>query len=295
MSPSRIGPAVVKEFRQFVRDPVLLILVMWLYTVEVVLCSVSLTFDLKEEPLGALDLDRSVASRELIGALDRSSSFDVRFRPAGEAEAGELLERGRARMVVVVPRGFGERLGRGEAADLQLLVDGTNSMVAMTALGVARRQVTAFSLRRPWLAGTPGLAAATAGAPFHIENRMRLWYNPDLRFVYFVVISMIALAAYMVGVIHPAASIVKEKERGTIEQLAVSPLTPTELTPVESMPAALQLLSRLSPLRYYMEALLGVFLKGVGIDVLWPQLLWMAGLGVVLFAGSFALFRRRLV
>ncbi len=67
------------------------------------------------------------------------------------------------------------------------------------------------------------------------------------------------------------------------------------MTPIESMPPALQLLSRLSPVRYYMEALQGVFLKGVGLDVLWPQLSWMAVLGFVLFAGSAAFFRRRLV
>ncbi len=206
---------------------------------------------------------------------------------------------------------------------------------------------------------------------------MRVWYNPDLRFVYFMVISMIAAGAIMVAVIHPAATIVKEKESGTIEQLLVSPLRPGELivaktsptfaigllalgpgmliarafgvpfrgdpltfgilsaafllsaigtgvliasavrtlqqtllvsffvlfpvlflsgtiTPIESMPLALQWLSRLSPLRYYMDSLLAVFLKGVGLEVLWPQLFWMLGLGAVLFAGSLVFFRRRL-
>lgn len=67
------------------------------------------------------------------------------------------------------------------------------------------------------------------------------------------------------------------------------------MTPIESMPASLQLLSRLSPVRYYMESLLGVFLKGVGLEVLWPQLLWMLGLGTLRFRGSAAFFRRRLV
>jgi ABC-2 type transport system permease protein len=377
VAPSRLAPAVTKEFRHFLRDPVLLSLVLWLYTVEVVLCAVSLTFDLAEEPVGVVDLDRTVVSRELAAALDRSPSFDVRFRPALEAEAESLLERGRARMVVVIPRDIGRRLDRGEPADLQLLLDGTNSMVAMTALGEARRQAVDFSLRRPDRAPAALVVPGGEGAG-GIENRMRLWYNPGLRFVYFVVISMIALAAYMVGVIHPAASIVKEKESGTIEQLVVSPLTPGELvlaktlptfvvgllalgpalliarlfgvpfrgspvdftllsavflvsaigtgvliasavrtlqqallvaffvlfpvmflsgtmTPIESMPDFLQTVSLLSPLRHYMEALLGVLLKGVGLDVLWPQLLWIAGLGLALFAGSFAFFRRRLV
>ncbi len=375
MSPARIRPVVRKEFRQFLRDPVLLILVLWLYTAEVILCAVSLTFDLHEEPFGALDLDRSVASRELVDALDRSSSFALRFRPSGEPEANALLDRGQVRMVVVIPPGLGRRLSRGESPAVQLILDGTNSAVAMTALGVARRQIAHFSRRILELDRVP--LELAGGVPV-IENRMRLWYNPNLRFVYFVVISMIALAAYMVGVIHPAATIVKEKEAGTIEQLAVSPLTPGELlvaktlptfvigllalgpslliarmfgvpfrgdllsftllssvfllsaigtgvliasavktlqqallasffvlfpvmflsgtvTPIETMPEGLQLLSRLSPLRFYVEALLGIFLKGVGLEVLWPQLLWMLGLGIALFAGSFAIFRRQLI
>ena len=66
------------------------------------------------------------------------------------------------------------------------------------------------------------------------------------------------------------------------------------MTPIKSMPDVLQQLSRASPLRYYMDALLGVFLKGVGLEVLWPQLLWMIGIGSVLFLGSALLFKRRL-
>lgn len=255
---------------------------------------------------------------------------------------------------------------------MQLLVDGANPMTAKTALGDATRLAVDLSER----AQQDG-SVVVRGAP-RIENRMRVLYNPDLRFAYFMVISMIAAGAIMVAVIHPAATIVKEKESGTIEQLLVSPLRPGELilaktlptfvigllalgpalliarafgvpfrgdpltlviisavflvsgiatglvvatitrtmqqallvaffilipvlflsgtmTPIESMPSAVQLLTRLSPVRYYMEALQGVFLKGVGLDVLWPQVLWMLALGLVLFSGSALFFRRRLV
>lgn len=66
------------------------------------------------------------------------------------------------------------------------------------------------------------------------------------------------------------------------------------MTPIESMPGALQVLSLLSPVRHYMEALLGIFLKGVGFGVLWPQLLWLLGIGAALFALGLRLFRSRL-
>jgi ABC-2 type transport system permease protein len=384
MSGERLRAAIQKEFRQFFRDPVILILVLWLYTIEVVICAVALTFDLKEEPVAVLDLDRSQPSLALADRFDRTSSFQVAYHPRDEREAGELLDRGKASLVLVVPLGYGEELSRGGAPKVQLLVDGTNSLTATTALGIARRLVLQDVVRSPELS-LPGVRLSVAGAPLaarssvlpRIENRIRIWYNPDLRFIYFIVISMIALAAYLVGVIHPAATIVKEKESGTIEQVLVSPLSSGELllaktlptliiglldlgpalliarafgvpfrgdlltfvllstvfllsaiatgilvatwtrtlqqallvsffilfpvlflsgtmTPIESMPPALQLLSRLSPLRYYMESLLAVFLKGAGLETVWPQLLWMLGLGIALLAVSIRFFRRRL-
>lgn len=372
----RITAAVRKEFRQFARDPVILFLVLWLYTAEVVICALALTFDLRDEPVAVLDRDRTRESRELVADLDRGSSFAVRHRLAGDDEAKAVLDDGRARVVVVIPRGFGRDVVGGTGPEVQLLLDGTNSMVAMMALGVARRQIGEFG-RRAEAPRRPDVLAASAAVPV-LENRMRLWYNSGLRFTYFVVISMIALAAYMVGVIHPAAAIVREKESGTVEQLSVTPLGTGEImlakslptlvvgllalgpglliarlfgvpfrgdpltfavlsaaflvsaigtgvviasvtrtlqqallvsvfilfpilflsgtmTPIESMPELLQTLSRLSPLRYYNEALLAVFLKGVGLRILWPELVWMLGLGAVLYAGSYAVFRRRLV
>lgn len=450
MSASRLASATVKEFRQFFRDPVILILVLWLYTIEIVICAFALTFDLRDEPIGVLDRDRSQASRAIAERFDNTSSFRLAYHPRNEREAAGLLDGGRARFVLVIPEDYGADRLRGAAPEIQILVDGANSMTATTALGIARRLLAATAIEEletgravaavdhadtdatasiasastaaastvpPLPAGsspttiqgpTAGVMASSyeavseprwktpsarafasdlsgqhltaegsiaARAPL-IENRIRLWYNPDLRFVYFVVISMIALAAYMVGVIHPTATIVKEKESGTIEQVLVTPLGTGELilaktlptliiglldlgpalliarafgvpfrgdllsfallstvflisaigtgilvatwtrtlqqallvaffilfpvmflsgtmTPIETMPESLQLLSRLSPLRYYMEALLAVFLKGVGLKVLWPQLLWMLGLGVVLMGASVVSFRRK--
>ncbi|NIP58528.1 MAG: ABC transporter permease [Gemmatimonadetes bacterium] len=373
MSLRRLGSAVTKEFRQFVRDPVLLILVLWLYTAEVVICAVALTFDLNDEPTGVVDLDRSRASRSLSNRFDRSASFAV--RPVGtEREARTMLDAGDLRMVVVIPRGFEETLRRGGGDHVQLLIDGTNSMTGRTALGQAR----GILLRASREEAARTLAdAATASVGPSVDNRIRVLYNPGLRFAHFVVISMLALAAYMVGVIHPAASIVKEKESGTAEQLAVTPLGPGELLiaktlptfvvglaafgpgllvarafgvpfggdpltftvvssvfmlgavgtgvlvaslvrtlqqallvsffvlfpvlflsgtmiPIETMPPVVEALTRLSPLRYYVEALTGIFLKDLGLSVLWPQVLWLGTLGVgILGVGALQLRRRR--
>ena len=108
----RLRAAIRKEFRQIVRDPLLLTLVLWLYSVEIVMCALALSFDLKEEPVAVVDLDRSAASLTLAERFDRVPEFAVRHRPATAAAARALLERGEARLVVVVPRGYERELAR---------------------------------------------------------------------------------------------------------------------------------------------------------------------------------------
>ena len=368
----RLRAAIRKEFRQIVRDPLLLILVLWLYSVEIVLCAISLSFDLRKEPIAVVDLDQSRASMALAERFDRAPSFDVRHRPATVETARVLLERGDARLVVVLPRGYEGELAREGTADVQLVVDGSNSILALNAAGQAQRIVV-----RSWQDILAQYAAPLPAFP-QVENRVRIWYNPDLRFAFEQVLTSIALAAFMVAVIIPAALIVKEKESGTIEQVLVTPLRFAELilaktvpmfvigmlalgpsmliarlfglpfrgnpltfaalsaallvgaiatgvliaasvrtmqqallvaffvtvpilflsgtmTPVENMPPALQAAARLSPMRYYVESLPAIVLKGAGIELLWKQLLWLLGLGAALFALASVVFRRRLL
>ena len=368
----RVRAAIRKEFRQIVRDPLLLILVLWLYSVEIVMCAISLSFDLRNEPIAVVDLDRSRASMALAERFDRAPSFGVRHRPATVEAARAFLERGDARLVVVLPRGYEEELAREGTADVQLVVDGSNSILALNAAGQAQRVVV-----RSWQDLLAEYAAALPAVP-QVENRVRIWYNPDLRFAFEQVLTSISLAAFMVAVIIPAALIVKEKESGTIEQVLVTPLRSAELilaktvpmfvigmlalgpsmliarlfglpfrgnpltfaavsaallvsaiatgvliaasvrtiqqallvaffvtvpilflsgtiTPVENMPSVLQGAARLSPMRYYVESLPAIVLKGAGLDLLWPSLLWLLGLGAALFTLASILFRRRLM
>ncbi len=363
----RLAGLIVKELIQFLRDRVMLILILWLYTVEVVICTLALSFEVKDMPLAVVDMDRSPASRALVQSFLVTDAFTLAGYPTRESAAADWLQRGQARVALVVPEGFQRDLTRGQAPAIQVLLDGTNSNMAAQARGyaieIAGRFMTTFVSDGP---------VARAGA----VPVVRVWYNPDQTYTSFMVLSMVALAALMVGVIHPAATIVREKETGTIEQLRVTPIGTAELfmaktlptlaigllsvfpsllivwwfgvplrgslplflaltavfllsaialgvlvasisrtlqqalllsffglfplmflsgtlAPVESMPDALQTLSLASPLRHYMDVILGVFLKGAGVAELWPQTLALAAIGAPLFALAAIIFRVR--
>lgn len=213
-----------KEFQQLRRDPILLILIGWLFTVEVILCAYALSFDLRDAPVAIVDLDGTPASRELTGRIDRSGEFRIAARRVEAAEAGRVLDRDAALAVVTIPSGWSRARLRGEDPAVGLVVDGSNSASA--------------SAVRSYLLGllaAPPETALPGGYGAAVESRTRVWYNPNLETVYFMVLSMIALGGLLVGVVHPAAFLVKEREEGTIEQLAVSPASAWEVVGAKSM------------------------------------------------------------
>ena len=362
---ARLAGLLVKELIQFLRDRVMLVLILWLYTVEVVICALALSFEVENMPLAVVDQDRTPASRALVQGFLATDVFAYAGRPDNTAAAGAWLQEGRVRVALVVPQGFQRDLTRNSAPAVQVLLDGTNSNMAAQARGYALEIVGRFA------AGAGGGADTAPGS----QPLVRVWYNPNQTYTSFMVLSMVALAALMVGVIHPAASIVREKEAGTIEQLRVTPIGTAELfiaktlptlvmgllsvfpsllivwwfgvplrgslllflgltaifllsaiaigvliatisrtlqqalllaffglfplmflsgtlAPVESMPKALQIASLASPLRHYMDIILGVFLKGAGIETLWPQALSLLAIGVPLFFIAVRIFRR---
>lgn len=229
---------LVKESIQFSRDRAMLFLILYLYTVEVVMCTVALTFDVKHVALAIVDQDQSVRSRELIERFTVVEEFRAVGQPATESEAGRWLQSGRAVVALVIPRGFAERIARQESAPVQVLLDGTNSNTAAIARAYALQIFGEFE--RTW--------AVRLGHTVHaVEPLRRVWYNQSLTFASFMVLSMIALASMMVGVIQPAASIVREKEAGTIEQLMVTPISLMELFVAKTLPTLVMCLLAIFP------------------------------------------------
>ena len=370
----RLLAAIRKEWRQFLRDRLLLLLIAFVYTGDVVMCTYALSFDVRNLRMATVDLDRTQDSLRLVERFTATEYFVPSHFPASIAAIDPLLEAGRADVALVIPEGFSRDLAAGRSPQVQLLLSGINGNTASAANGYATAIVTAFSAEAIQAqARNAGLAARYPD----VALEQRIWYNPQLEFRFFMVISMIVVAALMVGVVTAAAGLVREKETGTIEQLVVTPLRSHELigakafaplavglvlllpsfaiarwfgvplrgsaalfisvtalallaflslgfllgavarnlqqalllsfftlfplmflsgtvVPLESMPVGMQALSFASPVRYYMEAALGIFLKGSGIAVLWPQFLALALFAAVLAAASVLVLRRTL-
>ena len=223
----RLAGLLRKEIIQFLRDRLILMLILWLYTIEVVICALALSFEVEDMPLAIVDLDRSPQSRALIESFLVTDAFAPAGQPATSDEAGEWLQNGQAKAALIIPEEFQRKLERKETTDVQLLLDGTNSNVAAQARAYGLQIVAQF---------TGNQLGMGDDRRFSVHPHIRIWYNPNGTFTPFVVLSMIALAALMVGIIHPAASIVREKEAGTIEQLQVTPIGTTELFIAKTVP-----------------------------------------------------------
>jgi ABC-2 type transport system permease protein len=219
----KLRAVAVKEVRQILRDPLSLVMLLGLPAFMLVLYGFALNFDVRHVRLAVQDEDRSAASRELVAAFVNSTYFDVVATPAVGEDLGRLTERRTAHAVMVIPIGYGRDLRAGRSAPVQFLVDGADASTASTVLGYASALVedlNARELRR-------GVAAAAGGGGLSsppIAYEPRVWYNPELRSTQFLVPGLIGFLLMLTAVLSTALSVVREKERGTMEQLRVAPL-----------------------------------------------------------------------
>jgi len=216
----------VKEFRQIRRDPLSLGLLILVPAILLVLYGYALTFDVKHIRIAVLDWDRTPDSRAFLDSLFQNPYFDRATDLSSLAEAGELLDRGKVRAVLVVPRGYARQLARGETVSVQALVDGADANTAATTMGyldlLTDRITRRIRLDRLAQAGIAPALPLVALEP-------RIWFNPELESARFLVPGLIGLLLMLSAVIATSLSIVREKERETIEQIMVSPVRSEEL------------------------------------------------------------------
>ncbi|HOW35528.1 MAG TPA: ABC transporter permease [Candidatus Omnitrophota bacterium] len=208
-----------KEFLHIIRDRRTLAMIVLMPLVQLLIYGYAISTDIKHLALYVYDEDQKYLSRRLIDTFEQSAYFDIKKRVSSADELYQALDRGKAKAGVLIPPNFTKDLLAGRGPKLQLLIDGTDSNPATVALNTSQAIVTAFMQRE-------GLVPVSV-AP--IDFRPRLWYNPDLKSSFFMVPGLIGLLLQMLIPMITASAIVREKERGNIEQLIVTPIKPFEL------------------------------------------------------------------
>jgi ABC-2 type transport system permease protein len=370
-----IGFIIRKEFQQLFRDRRLLPLIFISPVLQIILLGYAANMDVKDIPMAICDQDRTVQSRELVEHFLRSGSYVASRRVPDAAAAEQSIENGTSSLALVIPPGFGRSQAAGRRSSVQLMADGSESQSAAIGLTYAT-----LIISRSFAAS--GAAQAAAGLPVRavqVQPTVRVLYNPTLSSRNFMVPGVLAMVLMIITTVLTSLSIVKEKEKGTLEQLIVTPITPGQLIigklapfviislvvitlvlaaslvlfglsvrgsllvlyglsllfmlttlglglfistisrsqqqammiavfffimpmvilsgfvfPIESMPGVIQAVTFVFPLRWYFVIIRGLFLKGVGLAELWKESAALAGIGLVVIAGSVLRFRKRL-
>lgn len=209
-----------KEFRQILRDRLSLLILMFVPAFFLLLYGYALNFDVQHIRLAVEDHDRTPASREVTSAFVNSGYFDLVAFVTDDREYERLIDRGDVRAVLVIPPRLQEKLIAGQRVPVQVVINGDNANTAATVMGYALRILQTASTRyqvQPVAPGTRSSAPAISVEP-------RVWYNPELRSALFLVPGLIAYIGMISAVISTALSVVREKERGTMEQVRMAPL-----------------------------------------------------------------------
>lgn len=376
MNKQRLQSLVRKEFIQIFRNPMTLRLILIIPVVQTLLFGYVTTTDVKNISLLVCDLDRSAYSRELAARLTNTGYFTKTAETTDLKEIDQYLDQGRAKLAVVFPSGLSADVTAGRIGNVQLMIDGSNSSEASIAQSYLQKVLAneSFRIIRRQLSGL----GATGGLEMPVDTRPRVWFNPELKSVYYMIPGLICMVLFQLTSMLTALGIVREKEQGTMEQVIVSPLTVWELIagktlpfalialidvalvmllgtlwfgvmlkgslfhlfgasivfiftvlgigmlvstvshtqsqamminqffmatnmllsgfmfPISSMPQFMQYFTYLVPLRYFLEIVRSIFLKGTGPAAWWPQLLFLAVFGMMTFWFSALMFRKRL-
>jgi ABC-2 type transport system permease protein len=383
----RIRAILHKEFIQVLREPRMRVLLFLPPIIQLVVFGYAVTLDVDHARIAWMDMSHTPESRALRSRFEGSGRFDVVAVPGNEDEVQHLLDNSEVHAVVAVLPEFARSLARGQTAQVQVLLDGTNSntasLVSAYAAGVIAEYARDASPNLSKNAQTIQVAIRGTGggrksASGQIVSGTRVWFNPDLRSRNYFVPGVAANILLMVTLMLTAQAIIREKEIGTMEQLMVTPMRPIELIigktlpfalvgminmvlvtggallifgipfrgnflllmfcsllflmtslgaglflstisntqqqanmgsfffttpafmlsgftfPIRNMPVAVQYLTYLNPLKYFMEIVRGIFLKGVGISILWPQMVILTVYGVAILGLSALRFHKKL-
>jgi ABC-2 type transport system permease protein len=224
-----------KEWIHVRRDPRSLIVALVLPVLLLVIMGAGVNFDLRDLPFALCDHDGSAASRALREALVHTDLFRLVGSVESVAEGERLLQRGKCLFVLVVPPGMEADLARGKSVALQILLDGSDSNTASIARNYVEGALAAYSARLARHAGTRlGLKPQDVIVP--VDIRRKILYNPALETDQFIVPGLIVVILVILGALLTSGTVVRERERGTFETLAASPLLAVEILLGKAIP-----------------------------------------------------------
>ncbi|HEY5506023.1 MAG TPA: ABC transporter permease [Coriobacteriia bacterium] len=223
----RILAIARKEFIHILRDKRLIAVILIMPLVQLFLYAYALSFDVKHLPTAMLDLDRSTYSRQYINALQQSNYFTVDKTLGSYADVEPTFQTNADKIVVVVSAGFGDAIAAGRQANVQILVDGSDANSAQMGSSYASALSRIFGAKvLVTQAEAKGLNVGAAGG---LTASTRTWYNPEGNSAAYFVPGLIVVLVTTITVLQTAATLVREKENGTYEQLIVSPIKKIEL------------------------------------------------------------------
>jgi len=226
MSFTRFLAVARKEIVQVLRDSRSLIIVLIMPVILVLLFGYGVNLDLKHLPICVYDRDGSQRSQDLLKRFQASDYFEIVSVVNDYAELVRAIDDGRAKMGIVIPWDFSQRLNDGRPAQVQAIVDGSDDNTANVSIGYSQAVLQGFTsdVQLNWL-GDRGQIAQ----PVTVSVETRTWYNEDLESSAFIVPGVLALVMSVIGAFLTSLTIAREWERGTMEQLISTPVTPFEI------------------------------------------------------------------
>ncbi|HXQ39981.1 MAG TPA: ABC transporter permease [Candidatus Udaeobacter sp.] len=270
MRPRRLKAIAVKEMLQIWRDPRSLLIALLMPFMQMILLGYGVSLDVKHLPICVFDREGSQTSLALVKRFQASQYFEIVGSFDNYRDVTRALDRGNCRMAIVIPPDMSERLSDSGSSTVQALVDATDDNTANIAIGYAQAVVAAFSsdlqIQSLGMAGNPPQTAQ----PVTVESRV--WFNEDLESRNFIIPGVVALVMALVGAQLTSLTIAREWERGTMELLVSTPVTPMEL-----------MLGKLAP--YFAIGLLDAVFC-LGFAVFWFQVPFRGTLLTLFFGTS---------
>ena len=212
-----------KELRQILRDRRSLMILLFVPAFFLLLYGYALNFDIRNVSLAVQDQDRSTKSREMVSSFVNSGYFSLVGYVDSPAELDRLVDEGKVRAILAIPPGFERDLSIRKPVTVQVIIDGDNANTASTVMGYARTLIGEYNAAQ--MAAVTAVPMPMGQLPI-ITIEPRIWYNPQLRSTLFLVPGLIAYISMITAVVSTSLSVVREKERGTMEQVRMAPLGP---------------------------------------------------------------------